>query len=711
MLGGEQCMQEDIFVLDIGTRSVIALLARLEKGDLSVSHMLFKEHKSRAMLDGQIHHVDQVTEVIDELVQEMKRISGQDIKKVAAAAAGRALTTVKGIARTKYTSGAVISREELMSLELLAVQEAQLALPKQHSDKIPLSQQYYCVGYSVVRECLDGIRLGTILGQKGQDAEVEVVATFLPRIVVESLQVAVQQAGLELCSITLEPIAVANLVLSQSMRRLNLVLVDVGAGTADIAVCGGDSISAFGMVPMAGDEITETISDHYLLDFIKAEEVKRQLETCEKVQTVDVLGIEQYLQSSEVKSIIEPTVEGLAAAIAKEILVLNNKPPQAVLLVGGGSLTPSLPQTLAGMLEVPENRIVVQQAGKLQQVHNLLDEFQGPSFITVLGIAYTFLTSPTMGFITVNINGEAVKLLQLAQNTVAEALIAGGHSLRDIYGRPGLAITCEINDQLYTLPGKSGKPGHIILNGKEAEFGEKVNDNDIIEFLPGVAGEDGQGTFGDILKDSEFTCIVNNKKVTINPLIMLGDEHLSLHDQIKDGSKIKVCTNQTIQDILAKADIHESQEKIWINQREILLQDLATIKKNGHKATVEEMVNAGDRIKFELPDLTVGDILPDEVSHTFEVFVNGKRVVLRSNQIWVNDEPADFETLVKSGDKIEYVLAQRAFRPILIDVFKEIEFSSQPPIGKSKLLLMVNNEEKEYTYELQRGDKIQFTWI
>jgi hypothetical protein len=126
---------------------------------------------------------------------------------------------------------------------------------------------------------------------------------------------------------------------------------------------------------------------------------------------------------------------------------------------------------------------------------------------------------------------------------------------------------------------------------------------------------------------------------------------------------------------------------------------------------VEEVVNAGDRIKFELPELTVGDILPDEVSHTFEVFVNGKRVVLRSNQIWVNDEPADFKTLVKSGDKIEYVLAQRAFRPILIDVFKEIEFSSQPPIGKSKLLLMVNNEEKEYTYELQRGDKIQFTWI
>ncbi|PKM86641.1 MAG: hypothetical protein CVU87_11515 [Firmicutes bacterium HGW-Firmicutes-12] len=704
-------MLEDIFVLDIGTRSVIALLARLEKGDLIVSHLLFKEHKSRAMLDGQIHHVDQVTEVIEELVQEMKRISGQDLKKVAVAAAGRALTTVKGTAHSKYTNGAVISREELMSLELQAVQQAQLALPKYNSDKTPLSQQYYCVGYSVLRECLDGIRLGTILGQRGQEAEVEVVATFLPRIVVESLHVALQQAGLELCSITLEPIAVANLVLTQSMRRLNLVLVDIGAGTADIAVCGGNSISAFGMVPTAGDEITETISDQYLLDFIKAEEVKRQLEICDEVHTVDVLGIEQNLICSEVRSIIKPAVEELATAIAKEILILNNKPPQAVLLVGGGSLTPFLPQTLAGMLEIPENRIVVQQAGKLQQVQNLPVEFHGPSFITVLGIAYTFLTSPTMGFISVNINGEPVKLLQLAQNTVAEALVASGHSLRDIYGRPGLALTCEINDQLYTLPGKHGKPGRITLNGKDAELSEKLNDGDMIEFIPGLTGEDGKGNYKDILKNTKLTCTVNNKRITIDPLIMLGDEVLSLQDQIKDGSKVKVRTNQTIRDVLAEAGLLESQDKIWINQREIPLQELAEISKNGQKARMDEVVYAGDRIKLELPKLKIRDILPEEVSQTFEVFVNGKTVALRSNQIWVNDETADFDTSIEKGDKIEYVLAQRVFRPILIDVFKEIEFSSQPPLGKSKLLLKVNDEEKEYTYELQRGDRIQFTWI
>lgn len=704
-------MQEDIFVLDIGTRSVVALLAKIEKGDLIVSHILCKEHKSRAMLDGQIHHVDRVTEVINELVEEMKQISGRELNEAAAAAAGRSLKTVKGVARMKYPSVTVISREELLSLELLAVQEAQLALPKQYSEKIPLSQQYYCVGYSVVRECLDDIRLGTVLGQKGQEVEVEVVATFLPRIVVESLQIAVQKAGLELCGITLEPIAVSNLVLSQSMRRLNLVLVDIGAGTADIAVCGGDSISAFGMVPTAGDEITEAISDYYLLDFIKAEEVKRLIEIRDEISTVNVLGVELTIKSSEVREVIKPAVENLAYAIAREILLLNNKPPQALLLVGGGSLTPGLTQELAQMLDTPENRIAVQQAGKLLQVRGLPSEFYGPSFITVLGIAYTFLACPMMGFITVRINGEPVKLLHLAQNTVAEALIAGGHNLKDIYGRPGLALTCEINGNLHTLPGKPGKPGRIILNGQEAMLNEKLKNGDQLEFVPGLAGADGCGTFRDILKEAALTCNVNNRIIDIQPSIMSGEKEFALDDLIPEGCKVKLSAKRNIKDLLAAANIINEQDRIWINQREIPLLKLGCIKKNGEKACAEDAAGSGDLIEFVIDNLTVGNILPDDVSQIFEVIVNNRRIALKSSQIWINNEPANLDAPVKSGDRIDYVLAPKGFQPILIDVFREMNFSARPPEGKSKLLLLVNNEEKEFTYELQREDKIQTVWI
>ena len=167
-----------------------------------------------------------------------------------------------------------------------------MSLPKNQAE-LPLSQQYYCVGYSVVEEQLDNVRIGSLVGQKGEKASVEVIATFLPRMVVDSLQNVIESLGMQIVSITLEPIAVANLVLSPVMRQLNLVLVDIGAGTSDIAVCGGNLISAFGMVPMAGDEITEAISGQFLLDFTRAEEVKRKLSSAYELRTINVLGKEE----------------------------------------------------------------------------------------------------------------------------------------------------------------------------------------------------------------------------------------------------------------------------------------------------------------------------------------------------------------------------------------------------------------------------------
>lgn len=706
-------MGEEIFVLDIGTRSVVALLASKEQDELSVSHMLYKEHKLRAMMDGQIHHVDQVAEIITELVREMTELSGRELRKVAVAAAGRSLTTVKGIARHKYQQPVIVSPEELMTLELMAVQEAQASLPKKYQDKtIPLSQQYYCVGYSVVREALDGIRLGSIIGQKGQETELEVVATFLPRIVVESLQNAVQQAGLELCSITLEPIAVSNLVLNQSMRRLNLVLVDIGAGTADIAVCSGDAINAYGMVPLAGDEITETISDSYLLDFNRAEEVKRQLETAAEIVTVDVMGIDQIYQSAEIRKTIQQTVDNLAAAIAMEIMQLNNnKAPQAVLLVGGGSLTPGLPAALSRMIEMPGNRIVVQQAGRLQQVRNLPEEFHGPAFITVLGIAFTYLNSPTMGFINLEINGEPVQLLQLAQNTIAEALLAAGHNLKDIYGRPGLALTCEVNGKLCMLPGKPGKPGRVVLNGAEASFGDKIKSGDVIEFEPGLVGEEGNGTFRDLLQDALPVCYINGREFPLSPVITEDDKIYSLDDAVRDGCSVKIQADISIREVLDGAGIVKSQPKIWINNREIQLTEFAALKKNGLNARPEDKVGVGDVIEFDLPQLLIRELLPVKVGEAFEVVVNGQKVPLRKNEVLLNGEPADLNTPVKPGDKIEYTLSHKNFCPILIDVFKEIDISTEPPEGKSKLLLLVNEEEKQYTTELKHGDKIQVEWV
>jgi cell division protein FtsA len=705
-------LQDTVFVLDIGTRSVLALLASLQEEELVVEHLISREHQTRAMLDGQIHHVEEVVRIVEELVQEMQQVTGRELKKVAVAAAGRTLETVKGSAKIVHPVSTVFTKEEVLSLELQAVQEAQLALPK-NQENVPLSLQYYCVGYSIAEERLDNVKIGSLVGQRGEEAQIEIIATFLPRMVVDSLQIVVESVGLEIASITLEPIAVANLVLNPAMRRLNLVLVDIGAGTSDIAVCGGNFISAFGMVPMAGDEITEAISEQYLLDFNRAEEVKRQLNSKQEISAVSILGKEEVYMAEEIRQNLQPGIVTLASAIAETILELNNKPPQALLLVGGGSLTSGLDKKLAEALNLSEDRVAVQQANKIQRVHNLPEEFSGPNFITVLAIAYTALTNSTMSFITVYINDQPVRMLNLAQNNVAGALLAGGYNLKDVYARPGMALTCEINGKIYSIPGEEGKPGKILLNERLVEFSEEIKHEDNIRFIPGQKGQDAVITFGELLKDQIGICYVNGQEVELLPVIKVEDKIMSTQDFVVDGCKAEIESSYTIEEVLQKADLITGENMIIINGRKVNLLEIAEITKNGEKASYKERVFPGDDLTYaELSELYIKDIIVDEPLIHIEVMVNDCPVKLDSLRVWLNKtkiNPREAISL-QDGDVLEYQTEGSLYKPILVDIFNEIDFSTEPPPGKSKLVILLNGVEREYTYPLQQGDRIQIRW-
>src|SRR3712207_9562521 len=87
----------------------------------------------------------------------------------------------------------------------------------------------------------------------------------------------------------------------KKLRLLNIALVDVGAGTSDIAISSNDSISAYGMVPMAGDEVTEAIVQNFLVDFNTAEKIKIATSKGENIEFVDVLGIENEATVEDVK--------------------------------------------------------------------------------------------------------------------------------------------------------------------------------------------------------------------------------------------------------------------------------------------------------------------------------------------------------------------------------------------------------------------------
>ncbi len=344
------------FALDIGTRSVVGLLLKQSGEQFELLDLETIEHTERSMLDGQIHDIPSVAAVIARVKHKLEERNGP-LTKVCVAAAGRSLKTKRSSYEIAIKGKPMLERNDVLHLELSAVQQAQYALAKEQEKEFV--SHYYCVGYSVLTYLLDGERIGSLLEQNGETATVEVIATFLPKIVVESLLTALSLVHLELEALTLEPIAAINVLIPPSMRRLNVALVDIGAGTSDIALTDEGTVTAYGMVPVAGDEITEALSDHFLLDFPDAEAVKRELSTKDEVEIKDILGFETLYAKEDIVAPITSAIQTLARSISEEIIRLNGKAPKAVMLVGGGSMTPNLTKHLADALQLPSNRVAI----------------------------------------------------------------------------------------------------------------------------------------------------------------------------------------------------------------------------------------------------------------------------------------------------------------------------------------------------------------
>jgi cell division protein FtsA len=323
-------MENYIFALDIGTRSVVGILLKAIGEQFEFIDLEYVEHQERAMLNGQIHNAPLVSKVVKKVKEKLEERNNIVLKKTSVAAAGRSLVTRKETISEEFQEDRFISKEDITRLKLRCVHKAQYQLKMSDTDQEYTN--YYCVGYSVRKSFLDDIELGNLEGQKGKKISVEIVAAFLPKIVLESLKYVVEDNDLILENLTLEPIAAINAIIPSTMRKLNLVLVDIGAGTSDIAISSEGAINAYGMVPMAGDEVTEKLSTDYLLDFNEAERIKRLIKNQDEIEYKDVLGFSNLMKSEDLLKNIEPVSLKLSSEIAETILQLNGKAPQAVVL-------------------------------------------------------------------------------------------------------------------------------------------------------------------------------------------------------------------------------------------------------------------------------------------------------------------------------------------------------------------------------------------
>ncbi|MBE6053705.1 MAG: cell division protein FtsA [Clostridium sartagoforme] len=644
------------FALDVGTRSLIGTVGVVEDNKFRVICEKYLEHEERAMIDGQIHDIDLVAKGVKTIVNEIKDELGIKLENVSIAAAGRFLKTVNSEGIMDLNIDDEITKENVKTLEMISLKAAENEINKSTEGRL------YCVGYSVKNYLLNGFVISNLVGHKGEKAKVETIATFLPRSVVDSLYSVMTKVGLRVNNLTLEPIAAIEAVVPQKLRLLNIALVDIGAGTSDIAISSKDSISSYGMVPQAGDEVTEAIAQEYLVDFNTAEYIKRNLSVKDEITYTDVIGFENTVSSENVLKIIKPIVKKIAESIGSKIIELNaNKSPSALFLVGGGAHTPGLIGELSEILNIPIQRIGIKDRKSIENC--ISDNDLGSAGVTVLGIALTAIKNGNNDFIEVTLNGDLVTMFNSHNHTVMDVIIQAGINPNMLIAKNGKNLRYKVNGMKRIAFGERGRIPKIKVNGSIESLDKTIKSDDNIEIIYATSGKDANPKIVDEIKGFDGISIyVDDEIINLEPIILVNENKEDLDYYIQENDDINIILPKTIGDL-----------KKYIIKKEV------NIKKNDIDINNEYILNEGDKLTTYLEVKNI-DIRKEKKQTTeIEVIFNGSKVKLQGQKDY-----------------------------IFVDIFNYVSFDLTE--AKGIINLMLNNDKVGYTEKLKDGDIIEVFW-
>lgn len=694
-----------VFGLDIGTRSIVGTVGYRSNNRFYVIAQRTKEHETRAMLDGQIHDIHKVGETIRKVKEELEGAIGRKLTEVCIAAAGRVLHTVNITADNEFDGEKEITNEDIYALTTTGVEKAY----EEFQNINNTDMKFYCVGYSVVHYYINHYPITNPEGHKAKVISADMIATFLPDDVVDGLYKAVEIADLNVANMTLEPIAAIQVAIPEMYRMLNIALVDVGAGTSDISITKDGSIIAFGMIPTAGDILTETIARHCLVDFGTAEQIKRDAGEKEKITYKDIMCLEQTISREEILKLVEPVIQDMALQVADKIKELNGgKSVSAVFVVGGGGKMEGYTNTLAKALDIPKERVAVRGEEVMQAIDFLEEGVKKDSLlVTPVGICLSFYEQSN-NFIFVDFNGARIKLYDNNMLAVVDAAIQAEFPNEGLFPRRGRELNFTVNGKARIVRGQLGETAVIRVNGEMADIHTPVHGGDRIEVIPSTVGEPAAmelgalNEFGDIIN-----VIVNDRKIDLPKFASVNGELQSGYYDIKENDVIELLNYYTVRQIAEFMDvIIDKSMNLYVNNK---LADMDTcVYENFSVIWTMEELQLSD---IELREGDIGDTeaTGDEETEQGRLMkednIHRRKAEPDGEQTQASTPPAAIAVIVNG--KPVAMTGKSSY--VFVDVFDYIDFDLSNPKGSS-VVTNLNGRIAKYMEPIQNGDTIEIHW-
>lgn len=341
---------EYLVALDIGTSKVTALIGEhKEEGLLQVvGHGM---HSTKGLKKGVVVNIESTVESIRRAVEAAELMADCRIRAVHVGITGSHIRSFNSV-------GVVpIRHKEVSSRDIDAVIEAASAMA------IPADQQIlHVLPQEFVVDGQEGIHDPVGMSAVRLEAKVHMVTGSLSAS--QNLYKCVERCGLAVEQVVLQQLASGDAVLSDDERELGVCLVDIGAGTSDIAVYKHGSIRHTAVLPIAGDQVTNDIAVAFRTPTQLAEQIKREFgcampEMVTEDDAIEVQSVGEVLprrvSRRMLAEVIEPRLAELFRYIRKELHRVEAYELVAggLIITGGVAQMPGISELAEEVLEVP----------------------------------------------------------------------------------------------------------------------------------------------------------------------------------------------------------------------------------------------------------------------------------------------------------------------------------------------------------------------
>jgi len=298
-------MSNLIAALDIGTSKIAVLVGEVEAGELSVIGL--GVHESQGIRRGMVVDIESCVRAVAGALSEAQKITDCEIHSV--------YMSITGSHINGHNSDGIVAihGNEVTVADLERVIEAARAVV------IPANQRIlHALPQDYVIDNQDGIR--EPLGMSGVRLVAKVHVVTCATNAAQNLEKCVQRCSVEIDELVLSQLATSIAVLNEDEKELGVCLVDIGAGTMDIAIFVQGAIRHTAVIPIAGDHITQDIARTLRTPIKIAEEIKIRYACAlsSLIETDDTLSIHSSGSSSNINEISQGTLSrGVLADIVQ----------------------------------------------------------------------------------------------------------------------------------------------------------------------------------------------------------------------------------------------------------------------------------------------------------------------------------------------------------------------------------------------------------